>query len=64
MEEIKEKEEVIKSIKQEDFKKYIICINQDIFYDPDNLINKENTEDLICPICFYIFKDQKVALIK
>ena len=64
MEEIKEKEEEIKTIKEEDFKKYSICINQILFYDSDNLINKENTESLICPICFYILKDQKVVLIK
>ena len=50
MEEIKEKEE-IKFIKEEN------CINQVLFYDPENLINKENKEDLICPICFYIFKN-------
>ena len=59
MEEIKEKEEEIKTIKEEDFKKYTICINQVLYYDSDNLINKENTEDLICPICFYILKDPK-----
>ena len=59
MEEIKEKEEEIKTIKEEDFKKYSIYINQILFYDSDNLVNKENTEDLICPICFYILKDPK-----
>ena len=59
MEEIKEKEEEIKTIKEEDFKKYSICINQILYYDSDNLINKENTEDLICPICFYILKNPK-----
>ena len=60
MEENKEKEE-IKNIKEEDFKKYTICINQVLYYDSDsdNLINKENTEDLICSICFYILKDPK-----
>ena len=56
MEENKEKEEEIKSLKEDDFKKYNILINQVHFYDPDNLINKEKKEDLICPICFNIFK--------
>ena len=62
MEDIKEKEENKKSnsfIGEEDFKKYSICINQVHFYDSDNLINKENTEDLICPICFYIYNNPK-----
>ena len=59
MEEIKEKEEEIKTIKEEDFKKYSIYINQILFYDSDNLINKENTENLICPICFYIYRNPK-----
>ena len=27
------------------------------FYDPNNLIEKENIDDLICPICFYVFKN-------
>ena len=66
MEDIKEKEENKKSnvfVDEEDFKKLTLCINQVLFYDSDNLINKENTEDLICPICFYI-TIQKVVLIK
>ena len=25
------------------------------FYDPNNLIEKENIDNLICPICFYVF---------
>ena len=62
MEDIKEKEENKKSnvfVDEEDFKKLTLCINQVLFYDSDNLINKENTEDLICPICFYIFRNPK-----
>ena len=61
MEDIKEKEENIDkkpiSIKEEDFEKYIICTNKINFYDTENLINIESTEDLICPICFYIFNN-------
>ena len=26
-----------------------------LFYTTDNLINKKNSEDLICPICYQIF---------
>ena len=59
MEKNKEKQEEIETIKEEDFKKYIICINPNLFYDSDNLINKENTEDLICPICFYIYRNPR-----
>jgi len=59
MEENKEKDKEIQSIKEENlnFNKYTICINQVLFYNPDNLINKENTDDLICPICFYIYRN-------
>ena len=38
------------------FKKYIKQ-NQELFYNSDNIINPENISDLICPICFYIFKN-------
>ena len=60
MEDIKEKEENKKTnvfVDEEDFKKLTLCIYQVLFYDSDNLINKENTEDLICPICFYIYRN-------
>ena len=36
---------------------YVKISNEITCYDIDNLINKENIEDLICPICFYILKD-------
>ena len=59
MEDIKENEQDKKSTisEEEDFKKYIICTNPINLYDTENLINKENTEDLICPICFYIYNN-------
>ena len=63
MEDMKEKEENIDikstNIKEEDFQKYITCTNKINFYDIENLINKENTENLICPICFYIYNNPK-----
>ena len=61
MEENEKKEgEEIKFIKEEDFKKYTKCINNQVsFYDPDNLINKEKKEDLICQICLCIYNDPK-----
>ena len=31
--------------------------NQILYYNVDNLIDKENIDDLICPICFFILKD-------
>ena len=36
-------------------------VKQDVinFYDIDNVLDKENKEDLICPICFYILKEPK-----
>ena len=42
------------------FKKYIKR-NPKLFYYKDNVIEKENIEDLICPICFYILKNQKCS---
>ena len=29
------------------------------FYNQDDLIDKENKEDFICPICFFILKNPK-----
>ena len=37
------------------FKKYFKSIDQANYYDQNNLINKENVEDLLCPICFHIY---------
>jgi len=54
MEEIKEKEEETKSIKEEDFKKYTLLNNQALFYDSDSLINKENTEDNLSNMFLYL----------
>ena len=48
-----------KSFQTEDdiyFKKYI-KINQIEYYSQDNLIDKKNNEDLICPICYCILKE-------
>ena len=39
------------------FKKYIKKADEITFYNPDNLICKENKEDLICPICFFVLKN-------
>ena len=39
------------------FKKYVKQKNQILSYDKDNLINKNNIENLICPICFFVLKD-------
>ena len=38
------------------FKKYIKKITISI-YSKENVIEKDNIEDLICPICFYILKN-------
>ena len=38
------------------FKKYIKR-NLKLFYNKDNVLEKENIEDLICPICFYVLKN-------
>ena len=38
------------------FNKYIER-NLKVFYNRENVIKKDNTEDLICPICFYILKN-------
>ena len=38
------------------FKKYIKQIPK-LYYSKDNVIEKENTEDLICPICYYVLKN-------
>ena len=34
-----------------------IKINPKLLYNKDNVIEKDNIEDLICPICFYVLKD-------
>ena len=39
-------------------KKYIKK-DEIIFYNSDNLINKENSENLLCPICYCILKNPK-----
>ena len=38
------------------FKKFIKRIIK-LIYNKDNVIEKDNIENLICPICFYILKD-------
>ena len=38
------------------FQKYIKT-NEIILYNIDNLIEKENKEDLICPICFFVLNN-------
>ena len=38
------------------FNKYIER-NLKVFYNRDNVIEKENIEDLICPICFFVLKN-------
>jgi len=57
MEELKKKEKVTNSnILEKEFKKYISkYIDKINYYDQNNLINKEKVEDLLCPICFYIY---------
>ena len=55
MEEMKEKEG---EINENDihFKKFI-KFNRILLYNPENIINKKNIEDLICPICFNILNN-------
>ena len=56
MENLKEKEKDINTnILEQDFKLYFKSIDQINYYDQNNLINKENVEDILCPICFYIY---------
>ena len=56
MEDLKETEKNINpNILGQDFKLYFKSIAQINYYDQNNLINKENVEDLLCPICFYIY---------
>ena len=56
MEDLKEKEKAKNTNNLEtEFKKYIKYIDKINYYDPNNLINKENVEDLLCPICSYIY---------
>ena len=56
MEDLKETEKDINTnILGQDFKLYFKSIAQINHYDQNNLINKENVEDLLCPICFYIY---------
>ena len=38
------------------FNKYIKR-NPILFYNRDNAIEKDNIEDFICPICFYVLKN-------
>ena len=45
------------------FEKYV-NIPKIEFYDADNLIKKEKSVDLICPICFYILKNPISCSIK
>ena len=55
MEDIKEKEDKINiSPNKNDilFKKFV-KYNQILIYNPENIINKMNKDDLICYICFY-----------
>ena len=59
MEDIKEnKKDFNLSLKENEtyFNKYI-KIKDIILYNFDNLIDKENKEDLICPICFFILNN-------
>ena len=59
MENIKEsKEDFNLSLNENEayFKKYI-KINKIALYSFDDLVYKENKEDLICPICFYILNN-------
>ena len=43
----------------DDILKKYIKKDEIIFYEPANLINKENSDNLICPICFNILKNPK-----
>ena len=54
MEDIKEKEDEINDILFNTFIKYN---NKILLYNPENIINKKNIEDLICPICFNILNN-------
>ena len=40
-----------------DFKTFLKYNNQILSYNPENIINKKNTEDLICSICYNILKN-------
>ena len=48
--------EVLNNSISEIFTKYIKH-NQILFYDVDNLIEKGNSEDYICPICLFLLKN-------
>ena len=60
MEDHLKKIEVENSLLNEDnLLKKFIKKDEISFYDSDNLINKENSENLICLICYYILKNPK-----
>ena len=59
MENCVEKKKDLNISKNEDdinFDKYI-KIKQIVFYSMDNLIEKENKEDLMCPICYFVLNN-------
>ena len=58
----KEKELIVSAfLEDEDTNKINKYVKKDEInlYDIDNVLDKENKEDLICPICFYILKEPK-----
>ena len=60
MEDIKEKEDEINTSLNEndiDFKTFLKYNNQILSYNPENIINKTNIEDLICSICYNILNN-------
>ncbi len=55
MENIEGKEELcLSSNNNEEYINKYIQYNNIYFFNPDNLIEKENKVDLICPICYFI----------
>ena len=58
MEDINKKEDEINiALNDIYFKKFIKYNNQLLIYNPENINNKENIEDLICPICLNVLKN-------
>ena len=58
MEDINKKEDEINiALNDIYFKKFIKYNNQLLIYNPENINNKENIEDLICSICFNVLKN-------
>ena len=58
MENIKGKEELsLSSNNNEEYINKYIQYNYIYFFNPDNLIEKENKDDLICPICYFILNN-------